>query len=164
MNDEEALKSYVEMWKQTIAVQQHFNDIEWRIRQLALTALTAALGAAAVAAKDRTAVSLFGYRFQLSSTLLVFGLVLWLAFYFVDQVWYHRLLMGAVQHGEALEDAIRVYLPEAGLTKAISKASPYTIRLGKKSVEIHSKLKLRLFYLIGAGALILGVVALQFSK
>lgn len=164
MDDEEALKSYIEMWKQTIAVQQHFNDIEWRIRQLALTALTAALGAAAVAAKDHTAVSLFGYRFQLSSTLLVFGLVLWLAFYFVDQVWYHRLLIGAVKHGEALENVIGTHLPEAGLTKAISKASPYVVRLGKKSIDIHSSLKLRLFYLIGAGALVLGVVALQYSQ
>jgi hypothetical protein len=164
MNDEDAVKSYIEMWKQTIAVQQHFNDIEWRIRQLALTALTFALGAAAVAAKDRTTILLFAYRLQLSSTLLVFGLVLWISFYFVDQVWYHRLLIGAVRHGEALERAISAHLPEAGLTSAISKASPYKFHLGKKSIEIHSSAKLRIFYLAGAVALILGAVALQLSK
>jgi len=131
VNEEERLKGYVELWKQTIAVQQHFNDIGWRIRQLALTALTFALGAAAVAAKDRVTVSIFGVGLQLSSTLLAFGLILWLSFYFVDQVWYHCLLIGSVRHGEALEESIREFLPEAGLTGSISKASPYTLKIGR---------------------------------
>ncbi|WP_344067846.1 hypothetical protein [Nostocoides vanveenii] len=43
---------YIEMWKQSVEVQMHFNDIEWRIRGLALTVATFALGAAGVAAKD----------------------------------------------------------------------------------------------------------------
>lgn len=28
----ERVGHYIEMWKQTVTVQQHFNDIEWRIR------------------------------------------------------------------------------------------------------------------------------------
>ena len=52
MNDDEKVGHYIEIWKQTVTVQQHFNDIEWRIRGLALTAATFALGAAAIAAKD----------------------------------------------------------------------------------------------------------------
>ena len=167
MNEEERLKGYIELWKQTIAVQQHFNDIEWRIRQLALTALTFALGAAAVAAKDRVTVSIFGIGLQLSSTLLVFGLILWLSFYFVDQVWYHRLLIGAVRHGEALENSIREFLPEAGLTGSISKASPYTLKIGRghlsRSWLIHSTVKLRIFYITGAVSLIVAAIALQIS-
>lgn len=66
MDDEDRVKHYIELWKQTVAVQQHFNDIEWRIRQLALTALTFALGAAAVAARERTSLVIFGMNFQLS--------------------------------------------------------------------------------------------------
>lgn len=168
MDDEERLKGYIELWKQTVAVQQHFNDIEWRIRQLALTALTFTLGAAAVAAKDRVTVVLFGINLQLSSTLLIFGLSLWLSFYFVDQVWYHRLLIGAVRHGEALEASIREFLPEAGLTQSISTASPYTLKIGHgrfaRNWLIHSTVKLRIFYIAGAIALIVGAVALQISS
>ena len=37
---------YIDIWKQTVAVQMHFNDIEWRIRGLALTVATFAIGAA----------------------------------------------------------------------------------------------------------------------
>lgn len=40
MDDDDRVRHYIELWKQTVAVQQHFNDLEWRIRQLALTALT----------------------------------------------------------------------------------------------------------------------------
>lgn len=167
MNEEEEIKSYIELWKQTVTVQQHFNDIEWRIRQLALTALTFALGAAAVAARDGTSIMVFGSTFQLSSTILVFGLVLWLSFYFVDQVWYHRLLIGAVKHGEALEGEISRLLPKAGLTQAISKASPYevTLRVKRRSYTwlVHSTVKLRIFYSIGAAALVVTAVALQIS-
>ena len=167
MDDEDRVKHYIELWKQTVAVQQHFNDIEWRIRQLALTALTFALGAAAVAARERTSVVIFGINFQLSSTLLMFGLVLWGSFYFVDQVWYHRLLIGAVRHGEELERAIQRHIPEAGLTQAITKASPYQVRIGWGSrsytTQIHSTIKLRMFYLIGAVTLALAAIALQIS-
>lgn len=163
--DDERLKHYIELWKQTVVVQQHFNDIEWRIRQLALTALTFALGAAAVAAREKTAVMIFGFSVQLSSTLLFFGLILWLSFYFVDQVWYHRLLIGAVKHGEELERAIQAYLPEAGLTQAISKSSPYRISIGRGRLRwtwlVHSKVKLRVFYAIGSLALMLSAIALQ---
>ena len=169
MTDDERVKHYIELWKQTISVQQHFNDIEWRIRQLALTAMTFALGAAAVAARERTAISIFGLQAQLSSTLLVFGLILWLSFYFVDQVWYHRLLVGAVRHGAVLENAIKTHLPEAGLTQAISEASPYSIKLGIGRLSytfkkpLHSRVKLRLFYVAGGLALAIAAIALQVS-
>lgn len=165
--DDDPLKHYIEMWKQTITVQQHFNEIEWRIRQLALTALTFALGAAAVAARESSSVTIFGARFQLASILLVFGLILWLSFYFVDQVWYHRLLIGAVKHGEELERAIQSQLPEAGLTMAISQASPYRLSLGRGKLQrtwvIHSKIKLRIFYAIGSLALTIAAIGIQIS-
>lgn len=125
--------------------------------------MTFALGAAAVAAKDRTAVSAFGAELQLATLILTFGLVLWGAFYFVDQVWYHRLLVGAVKHGQHIEAKIRQFLPGEGLTSTISQASPYAFKMVKKERMIHSRAKLRIFYLIGAGVLILAGSALQFS-
>lgn len=39
----------LEAWKKTVDVQQHFNDLEMRIRNIALSAMTAVLGAAAFA-------------------------------------------------------------------------------------------------------------------
>jgi hypothetical protein len=163
LKPEELLKNYTEVWKQTIAVQQHFNDIEWRIRQLALTAMTFALGAAAVAAKDGTAVSAFGIDLKLATLILSFGFILWMSFYFVDQVWYHRLLVGAVRHGELIETEIQKLLPSVSLTHAISRASPYEVKLGSKTLMIHSKVKLRIFYIIGGMVLIAAAGALQFS-
>ncbi|WP_405954856.1 hypothetical protein [Streptomyces phaeochromogenes] len=155
---------YLEMWKQTVAVQQHFNDISWRIRGLALTALTFALGAAAVAAREKSTIELFGWDIQFSTSLLLLGLILWVSFYFVDQVWYHRLLVGAVKHGEALEVALQSKLPEAGLTQAISLNSPYTANLKLGSVTIHSSAKMRIFYSIGAFTLIILAIALQIGS
>src|SRR4051794_9635050 len=89
LSREEHAKLLVELWKQTIAVQQHFNDLSWRIRGLALTALTFTLGAAAVAAQKAVAVRLFGFAVQLSFLVALAGLVLWCSFFYVDRLWYH---------------------------------------------------------------------------
>ncbi|WP_224401814.1 hypothetical protein [Pseudonocardia sp. ICBG1034] len=164
LSAEETTKAYIEVWKQTVAVQQHFNDIEWRIRQLALTAITFALGAAAVAAKDRTAVNAFGINIQLATLILLFGFALWMSFYFVDQVWYHRLLLGAVKHGEAIEEEIQKFLPSVSLTQTISRSSPYTFGIGSKTICIHSRIKLRIFYVIGGLVLLVAGAALQLSS
>jgi hypothetical protein len=162
--DDNQIAHYLEMWKQTIAVQQHFNDIGWRIRGLALTALTFALGAAAVAAREKSTIHIFGLCLQLSACISALGFILWISFYFVDQIWYHRLLIGAVRHGEALETALQEKLPEAGLTKAISQNSPYTVNLKVASLTIHSSMKMRIFYLIGGLTLIVFAIALQIGS
>ncbi|MGL5823807.1 MAG: hypothetical protein ACRCYU_03050 [Nocardioides sp.] len=152
---------YIEMWKKTVDVQQHFNDIEWRIRGLALTVATFALGAAGVAAKDGTA---FG-PISLGTVVLVIGLILWYAFYFVDRVWYHPLLKAAVKQGTLIEDEIRKVLPSAGMTAAITAGSPQemgrlTARLSRRD-RMHSDDKLAWFYKVGALALGIAAVALQ---
>jgi hypothetical protein len=165
MNDDEKLSLYIEMWKQTVTVQQHFNDICWRIRGLALTGLTFAVGAAAVAAQHQTTTRLFGVEVQLSSVLAVAGLVLWCSFYFVDHIWYHRLLIGAVRHGEALETVLQAELGAAGLTKTISANSAFTVKVfGFTIVTLRSGRKLPIFY--GTVGLLLAafVVALQLGS
>ena len=94
---------YVELWKQTIDVQKHFNDIELRIRGLALTVLTFVLGGASLALRDATVIKVGKIEIQFGALILLLGTLLWLTFYFVDQIWYHRLLIGAVVHGENLK-------------------------------------------------------------
>jgi hypothetical protein len=145
---EDQAKLLIELWKQTVAVQQHFNDLCWRIRGLALTALTFAVGAAAVAVRESVEIRVFGKEVQLSCIIAVLGLAVWRAFGYVDRQWYHRLLKGSVKHGEALEAALRSYVPAAGLTRAISESSRYESRpppLFKKK-QIDSTSRLRLFY------------------
>lgn len=166
----ELVSHYISLWKTSIEVQQHFNDIEWRIRGLALTVATFALGAAGVAARDGTTIG----PISLGSTVLLLGLLLWYAFYFVDRFWYHPLLKGAVEEGTKFEEAIRAHLPEAHMTAGITARSRQPISrglsvlAGKKgwSMEdgqrvMHSDHKLRWFYRVGMFAFLVGAVALQ---
>ena len=168
MIDEER-DGYIEMWKQTITVQQHFNDIEMKIRSLALTVLTFVLGGASVAIRNGTTVRVRWFDLQLGTLILAFGLFMWIAFYMVDQIWYHRLLMGAVKHGEALEDELRKILPAAGLTHTISAASPYPLKISiwKGHVlwkhDLHSKEKMSLFYWFIAVLLIIFAAITQLT-
>lgn len=162
----ETCSKYVELWRQTVEVQQHFNDLEWRIRGLALTAATFALGASAVAAKDGTEF----YGISLGSGILLAGVVLWIGFFFVDRYWYHPLLIGSVKHGEKLEVELQSYLPAAGLTKAITESShirpPKGLGwLAQKNEDgtLRSDEKLRIFYWIGGATLIIAALLLQLA-
>lgn len=154
LTDKDRASLYVDMWKQTVTVQQHFNDIEWRIRGLALTAATFSVGAAGLAVNN-------GHPFP-GAVILAVGLVLWYAFYFVDRYWYHPLLVASVLQGHAVEDKIeQVGLPGAALTRAISAGSPIdrprVIRLftrkNNRDTQLRSEGKLVWFYRIGALAL-----------
>jgi hypothetical protein len=163
MDELDEIKLYVEMWKQTVDVQQHFNDIELRIRGLALTVLTFSLGGAAIAIEKKSVVTLFDAHIHLAAIVLFAGVALWGAFYFVDQIWYHRLLIGAVIHGTNLESEIAKKLPAAGLTKQITTSSAYPLRVkifGRVIVnrDIRSASKMRFFY--GLVAILLVVFAI----
>lgn len=152
---------YIDLYKQAVDVQMHFNDIEWRIRGLALTVATFALGAAGVAAKDGTRVG----RVSLGAFVLMIGLLLWYAFYFVDRFWYHPLLKAAVARGTAIEDEIKKSLPQAGMTATITAFSVYKtkglVRWLSCRKDMHSEDKLRWFYSVGATALAVAAIALQ---
>ena len=153
----------VEVWKTVVDVQQHFNDIELKIRGLALTVITAVLGAVALALKDGTTVLFLGVRWKLATIVIAFGVVIWRTFYQVDQVWYHRLLLGSVKQGIALEESLQAVVPGIELSKTIGAESPYEYeRLGRwigvwlraRSADtwgwtrksLHSTDKLRRFY------------------
>lgn len=159
----ESLSALVEMWKTTVEVQQHFNDLEWKIRGLALTVLTGALGAGTLALREGSTLLIGSWRFSLASLVLVAGLLVWSAFFFVDGIWYHRLLTGAVKEGIRLEGTIGKALPGGGqLTTSIGDASPWPFpaRGGDSDKQpwftLHSKDKLKAFY-AGIGALLLSL-------
>ena len=152
----EQVKLQLDAWKAVVQVQQHFNDIGLKVRGLAITLLTAVLGAATVALKEGTRVDVLGAGVRLGSLVLAMGLVIWMLFYFVDQIWYHRLLLGAVKQGELLEDLLKETVPGIGLTHGISAMSAYTFRFFGTKWVLHSRHKLKFFYL-GVAALLLAL-------
>jgi hypothetical protein len=140
MADDERTKLLLEAWKKTVDVQQHFNDIEMRVRNLALTILGAVVAFAKfldLKGDETTAVLPLGYLF-LALTVLI-G-----AFWFMDKHWYHRLLMGAVREGAILEKSLTDSGVPITLGTHISVASPIML-FGRR---MHSPFKVDLFYLV----------------
>jgi hypothetical protein len=108
----ELVKLAVEGWKKTVDVQQHFNDLELRVRNYAITFAAAVLGLVGWALKE-------GADSFLPAGLLAIGTLGWVAFYLMDRHWYHRFLDGAVAHGQSIEE----WLCMATGTKVFSLAT-----------------------------------------
>jgi phosphoglycolate phosphatase-like HAD superfamily hydrolase len=156
---QDRLQQAVEAWKKTVDVQQHFNDLELRIRNYAITILAAIFTAAAFTIASGHRLTVFGLDMPLGSALLIVGLVPWGAFYFMDRHWYHRLLLGAVSHAEFIESRINRALPELALTRAISKGSPSKFLRW----QIHSPKKIAIFYFLGAVFIVIAALAVFFE-
>ena len=140
MTEEERTKLLLEAWKKTVDVQQHFNDIEMHVRNLALTILGAVVAFAKfldLKNEGTSAVLPQGMLFLALTVLIA-------AFWFMDKHWYHRLLMGAVREGAHLEKTLTGLGVPITLGANISAASP--IRLFGR--RMHSKFKVDLFYLV----------------
>lgn len=146
----------IDIWKTSIDVQQHFNDLELRIRNFAVTLLVAIVGATAFSLKERYVVSMGGISFPLAAAVLCAGIIGWLAFYFMDMHWYHRLLLGSVKHTLKIEKERAVTKPELGLSRAIGDESPWPLW---GLFKIHSSEKITLFY--AAGLAVLSILTLM---
>ena len=89
-------KLLLEAWKEVVNVQMHFNDMEMKIRSLAVTVITAISGAIGYLLKENI-------HHQFIIVLSFIGTAAWLCFYLMDRFMYHRLLIGAVKSGINLE-------------------------------------------------------------
>lgn len=159
MNDNQ-VRLAMDAWKQTVEVQEHFNDLEMRVRNFALTVLLAVFAAAGFALKDGSSA--------LAVLILVAGLVALAGFYLMDEHWYHRLLVGAVVHGIELEEQLQDHVPGIGLTIAIKNESAIHIGGAKKKSDkgedesgwaLRSHHKIRIFYGLIALALVVLIIA-----
>lgn len=137
-----SLEFLVDVWKKVVDVQQHFNDIEMKIRNVAISVLGAFIGLAGYTYKEPNLVGLLSWKLPLSTFILWVAILPWAAFYLMDRWWYHRLLHGAVKCGEKLEDRIKIDDSCLDLTKMIGKASPINIF----GINVHSKGKMDIFY------------------
>lgn len=147
------LAAQIEVWKKIVDVQQHFNDLELRIRNFALVVTGAFIGLGGYALKDGGFVHLWGCRVSVSGLVVACSILPLFAFYLMDRLWYHRLLDGAVQAATPVEGRLRDMGITVDLGPTISKASPFRI-FGHK---IRSKHKMDGFY----GILIIAVFALS---
>lgn len=134
----------IELWKKTVDVQQHFNDLSLRVRNYSIAVLTAILGLTAIVLKEKYCITLFKREIPLAPFILLLGLLPWIAFWLMDRIWYHVLLIGAVKHGEDIERRWAGKFPEILLTHKISEESAFKIPFTKK--KLHSKHKFLIYY------------------
>lgn len=144
----------IEIWKKIVDVQQHFNDLELRIRNFALIVTGAFLGLGGYAIKDAGIVNLFGLEVSIAGLVVVSAIFPLAAFYFMDRLWYHRLLDGAVYAGIEAETALKDLGYKVDLGSKIKDHSPFKLWLAKKMM-IRSATKMDLFYAILAASLLL---------
>ena len=146
-----------DIWKATVEVQRHFNDLELKIRNFALAVLGAFLALGGYAIKEGGFVHIGDCRISVAGLIILGALIPLLAFYLMDRLWYHRLLNGAVKAGAAQEKALaaRGYVIDLG--SHISTESPITMWL--TGWKVHSKHKMDIFYgLLAAAVLGIGLV------
>jgi hypothetical protein len=96
-------KDVVTAWAKSLDVQQHFNDLELRIRNFAISLLVAVMGRTALALKEQYTVQIGDQQVSLAIVILLAGILGWFAFYFMDRHWYHRLLIGSVKYTPPLQ-------------------------------------------------------------
>ena len=164
---EKDLEHLIKLWDRTIDVQKHFNDIELKIRQLVITVSGLLLGGIITFSKLSTSADS-----NLISIAFLVTAVIWMIFYFVDKLWYHPLLKGAVYSGLELEKRISEKLNVKGLTHHIGEKSPIpnpfrcksSIDEGKSifsKKQLHSDDKMNIFY-VGIISILLIAFVLTF--
>lgn len=163
MTPKEKLTLNVEVWKKIVDVQQHFNDLELRIRNFSIGLYGVSLGTVAVVLKEKINVTILNFQFSIAVVVAGIAILAWLACYLMDRFWYHRLLMGAVKQGARIESSLKEVLPGIQLTKSIGDESPIVINACFGKVKIHSTLKMDIFYGLGVvgmvGLLVVLVIA-----
>lgn len=155
----EQVDRYIEIWKKTIEVQQHFNDIEMKVRNLAVIVLVAIMSAVGFVIDKKINIQSADFDLRLDVCLLFVSLVTWILFWGTDKYWYHRLLLGAVKHGAAIEGEIRKLGVEVSLTKKIGDESPVPMFCK----NIHSTDKIDIFYWSIASLISLLIIFIMFG-
>jgi phosphoglycolate phosphatase-like HAD superfamily hydrolase len=159
--DDDQTKNAMETWKKCVDVQQHFNDLCLRIRNLAITVVGALLAGVGFTYQYGLEAEFVGYKFAAGIGFVVAAIFAWAAFFFMDRLWYHMLLRGAVSHASSLENQFNGLIPGIGLTNKISDASR---RVRVFGIKLDSKRRLEAFYAIGFLMLVVVFTSLLFAK
>ena len=159
--DNDERKNIIEIWKAVVGVQQHFNEIEMKIRGLFITIVVAIAAAQGFLIEKKLSVSIGHVTILYANVMPWLGILATYLFYFVDRYWYHRLLMGAILHGGAIEQKYASEIPDLALGARISEQSPVELKswLARKVADLvvsderyvkhkrfHSDAKIEFFY------------------
>jgi hypothetical protein len=148
-------KLIVDIWKQAVDTQKHFNDMCVKSRQLGLTFVAASLGAAlylfirtapAESEGGSAAKSIYAYGISVCGQQVVFHVSLAIILVAAAAVFavrrldlgvYHQMLRGAVTFGEDLEERHIRHLVNLrkGMTQTISHFSRHSDAAVKKSED-----------------------------
>ncbi|KAB1108349.1 HAD hydrolase-like protein [Neorhizobium galegae] len=150
------IKNALEVWKKTVDVQQHFNDLEMRIRNFAITVVGALIAAVGYTYQQGLQANILGHQFAAGLGFIVAALFAWFAFFLIDYYWYHVFLRGAVKHAGKIEKAFKDRIPSIDLGSTISSESQAVKIFGL--VPTNSEMRLKMFYWLGFG--MIGVVFL----
>ncbi len=123
------LKYTIEAWKQSVDVQQHFNEICMKIRNYYITVVTALLALIGVILSRVTDPYFAIGPIEVHTALPVLAAIVLASylFYFIDRHWYHRLLLGAVRNALEIENEIGEQVTGIRLTGKIGDASPVDV-------------------------------------
>ena len=145
-SSDEELKNTIDIWKTTVEVQQHFNDLQMRIRNFAITVVGVLIAAVGVTYQQKLRTNLFGLHFAAGLGFIVAAAFAWFSFFLMDRYWYHVFLKGAVQHARKIETDFAAKIPGIGLGKSISDVSSKVRILG---IKTNSDRRLYWFYILG---------------
>src|SRR5579859_6501963 len=122
--DDKERDAIIDIWKAVVDVQQHFNEIEMKIRGLFITIVIAIAAAQGFFIEKQLSIPVRSITVQYTVIMPLLGVLAAYLFYFVDRYWYHRLLLGSVLHAGFIEKKYATELLELGLGGKISEESP----------------------------------------
>lgn len=141
--DKEMVPQILSMWSQAVTVQQHFNDIALKIRNLTLTAFTFIVAALGYVIKENIVFHIWSCNVKALTIFSFLGAVIIAMFFFMDKFWYHRFLRGAVTQAMSIEKKWGKLIPEIRLSTAIGAASNFKV-LG---ISMQSSKRFLFFYI-----------------
>ena len=129
MDKDQSIALSVEAWKKTIDVQQHFNEICMKIRNVYATLLAGLFALIGILETRTEDVMMSAFGLEIHGILLIllgiFGMSM--LFYFIDRHWYHRLLVGSVMNGLEVEKYLNETVVGFKLTSFIGENSALDI-------------------------------------
>ncbi|MFB9080229.1 HAD family hydrolase [Flavobacterium procerum] len=144
--DKDLIPNIISIWSDIVKVQQHFNDIGLRIRNLALTAFTFIIATLGYIIKENIAFTIAGYEVNGITVFSFIGGVIIMCFFFMDRYWYHKFLLGAVNQATIIENKWHKIIPEIGLSNSITKQSGFNISFFGFKAVLNSKKRFWFFY------------------
>lgn len=147
VGDKEYVAFLIDIWKKTIDVQMHFNQLSLQVRNFLITLFGGILTAFFLFVREGKVKDSIGFIFT--------ALLVLIAMFIMDYFWYHKFLIASVRHAGKIEKQLKSILPNIDLGATIKYESTININnywlqkfnkifLGEASIG--SKERLKIYY------------------